>query len=425
MRKMLVCLMSVFAIGSVVAQAVVGGNDCVWTGGGADNKWSTAENWQDGIRPSGENLDRVTIDIGSTPTAAVNDIEGLKLGKVVITGKNDITFTLSGQAITIGGTSSLNEAVLTNGCSVVLENDFRFERSGSVFFSGVSTVVRGNLAVEGDCALKIRGRTTNAVDSKEGYNLYGYPDLIGNKVDIAFYGTVGGELATLYIETGANGNGTSPYFHGNVVCDKLFMHANTRPCSPHFCKSGNQIGEVVFMASTCYIDAANGFTEDTVLNPGLGVENHYTWSAKAIFATGTEQVLNRLAGDPQSAYVSKKRTFGNALMVGNTTGNTANPCTLRLRGTDDAVCNLCLYDGIGVTWDPKGDYTQDFADRIHPACGDFVVKGARFGRRAQTSSSMCPRCMSIPGPRLRLPRPIRTMRRSSRCRCSFWRAMRR
>ena len=56
-------------------------------------------------------------------------------------------------------------------------------------------------------------------------------------------------------------------------------------------------------------------------------------------------------------------------------GGDGNPHTLTLRGSGDALCSVKLQDAISLVWDPVGDFTQTFADRVHTTTGSLAVKG--------------------------------------------------
>ena len=340
----------------------------VWTGLGGDGKWSNAANWKDGEKPTGRTIDTVTIDIGDTSTEVVNDIEGVMLSSFLILGTNNKTVTVSGKPIRLKGSTALGTKVFDCRCSLVQNADIVFDCTGTIDFCGPSTVVNGDISVVGSNKLKIIGRPVNA--KSNGVDWSDYPGLIGNSVSITLNGDVGGDEATIYLNTGKNGNGTHPYFYGNVTCAKLLIATETRPCVPHFCKSGNRVGMLAFQGSTSNWETDNAMCEETVIDLGKRTDSSYVWKSQVVFGTGTEQVANRVEGQLPPADGSGQYN----LMVGGTDGTTDNAATLRLRGTANAVCHTRVCDALSLVWDPTGDFTQDFESRVHPTKGALDVR---------------------------------------------------
>ncbi len=362
----------VFTVAAAVVFAA-SADTLYWTG--AASLWGDAGAWTNsaGEAKALASGDSVVIDIGETGVTMNNDIQNLSLAKFTALGKNNVVLRIDGEPIGLAGTTSVNTTIWTNHCSIVLNAGVSLSGGkGRMFFGGYSTVVNGDIAVASGCELKMCGRPYRASVGPS----FSQEELIGDEPIIRFYGDVGGDGSSLYINFGANGNGTTAYFYGNVNCANLYHAGNTCPNYAHLTKPGNRIGAIRFYATNAlYFDADEALTEDTVINfdetSGIG----YVWSTSAIrFKAGSHQTLNRLmGGDPSNnSYLKTQCIFaGNAGTYGNPS---ADFCTLELKGTADAVSYMLLCDAVNVVWNPTGDYTQDFRDSRHVTCGSLEVR---------------------------------------------------
>ena len=94
----------------------------IWDGGGGDNNWNTAGNWDGDVLPTFTNA--ITF-VGNTRNGAVNNltadtlIGGINLTNDSTSGKTN-AFTLSGTRITLGGdiTTTASSSAITDTISL-------------------------------------------------------------------------------------------------------------------------------------------------------------------------------------------------------------------------------------------------------------------------------------------------------------------
>ena len=97
---------NVFLLGGVAKAAV---DTCTWTGGGADNNFSTAANWtgcdNGNVPENGDTLDFDVTAATAGPDILVNDMSSLSIGGLVLSGDNlnGDYFQVNGNPITITG----------------------------------------------------------------------------------------------------------------------------------------------------------------------------------------------------------------------------------------------------------------------------------------------------------------------------------
>ena len=380
----------ILALAAASAVFAASADTLTWTGGGGNALWSNAGNWLSaatGTQAVPQNGDSVAIDIGTTAVTMNNDIENLTLAKFSAVGQNDVVLTLDGNPVgiagvaesaTLKGTQKAKVVVWTNSCSLVLNADISLSGgNGTFYFGGYSTVAYGDIGVASGCALKIRGRPNAASKGPEN----GRSDLVNNNPIVNFYGDIGGDGADLFLDLGANSSGSTVYYYGNVNCSRLYLDYDTQGHSSYFMKSGNQVGAIVFaMSAARYFETDDALTEDTVIDfsdrdSWVETRAGYSQPGGVRFKSGSHQILNRLAGSSPALhkYLGAQYIFANKTSKPETP--TADTCTLDLKGTADAVAYACLCDKVCVIWDPQGNYTQDFRDRIHPTSGTIWVKG--------------------------------------------------
>ena len=358
-----------------------------WTG--AASRWGDAGAWTNsaGEAQALASGDSVVIDIGETATTVRNDIVNLSLTKFTALGKNDVDLTIDGNPIGIAGVSEsatlkgskkANVVVWTNSCSLVLNAGISLSGgNGTIYFGGYSTVTYGDIDVASGCALKIRGRPYSVSMGPDN----GRFDLVNDKPIIKFYGDIGGDGADLYLDLGANGSSSSAYYYGNVNCSRLYLDYDSQGHYSYFMKPGNQVGAIVFaMSSIRYFEVDDALTEDTVIDfsdkdSWAETRTNKTYRAGVRFKSGSHQILNRLAGSNPALHTYLRAQYIFASKSASPDEPTADVCTLDLKGTADAVSYVCLCDAVSVIWDPQGNYTQDFRNRIHPTSGSIWVKG--------------------------------------------------
>ena len=85
---------------------------CTW--GGGSGSWNTASAWQGGEKPA--NGDIVIIENDTASAAIVNDIEGLTLEQMFVTGT--AAATLSGNGVTLTAASAFSNGVQNTVMSI-------------------------------------------------------------------------------------------------------------------------------------------------------------------------------------------------------------------------------------------------------------------------------------------------------------------
>ncbi len=354
----------VFALTAAVVFAA-SADTLYWTG--AASLWGDAGAWTNsaGEAQALASGDSVVIDIGETATTVRNDIENLSLAKFTALGKNDVDLTIDGEPIGLAGTTDVNTTIWTNHCSIVLNAGVSLANgSGRMCFAGYSTIVNGDIAVASGCSLKFRGRPYGA---SKGVNL------VKDDPIIKFYGDIGGDGCTLYLNMGVNKSGVTGYFYGNVNCVNLYIAGNTCPLSAHFMKPGNRIGAIRFFGIPAYFDVDEALTADTVVN--FTDTSDYSWDSSSLrFKEGSHQTLNRLEGidTVNTTRLSRQHIFAGS--SGTYSKPSTASCTLELKGSANAVSHVILCDAVNVVWNPVDDYTQDFLDCRHVTSGYINVK---------------------------------------------------
>ncbi len=138
---------------------------CTWTGGGTDDKFSTAANWSGcnsaaPVATDGDNLVFPTDSLTTSNNIASNDLTNATFTSVTITGTTGLSMTLKGNSFTLTGgltdsnTSGVdfieNDVTISGNQTVSLTNSVAVEVDGVV--SGT-----GNLTQSGDGSLLLAG----------------------------------------------------------------------------------------------------------------------------------------------------------------------------------------------------------------------------------------------------------------------------
>lgn len=126
---------------SILLAAGCASAQSVWTGGGADARWSTAGNWQDGIAPVPDMLTSLTF--GGSVTDAQNDFLSGSAFSNLTFAAGASTFGLSGNGISLSGN-------LSNGSGVAqtIANDVVWAGSKRTLDTGPGGIVlNGYLSV--------------------------------------------------------------------------------------------------------------------------------------------------------------------------------------------------------------------------------------------------------------------------------------
>ena len=132
---------------------------CVWTGAAGNGKWSEAANWENGEVPSTGDDVRLA---GAANAEYVNDIDGLTLTTLTLTGAN--AFSLSGKALTVTsvmgedltGAVTIGNDLITGGQKLTVGTD------GGTLTVGGTVSGAGRLVLTGAGVKCLRGANAQA-----------------------------------------------------------------------------------------------------------------------------------------------------------------------------------------------------------------------------------------------------------------------
>lgn len=201
--------MAVVAASCLGIQGAWGVPTSSWDGGGADNKWSTPENWGNNTLPA--NNGTVVISLGDAAVTDINvDSEQSVLHLLFSTTKS---YTLSGSTITIygytaSGPASADNTVGINAYSGVMtiNNQIKLQNAQTIKTSTGSTLIlNGSINANGQ-SMRILTNAANSVMQING----------------GITGTVVGQLGfngsgTTYINSASTYVGATSIFSGTVV----------------------------------------------------------------------------------------------------------------------------------------------------------------------------------------------------------------
>ena len=320
-----------------------------WTGAAGDGRWSNAANWADGVGPVDGVGDTLVFDATDGNVATSNDVPGISVAQIRFHGYAN-TVTLDGGQIVL-----TDRVGWTNGCPAVVNAPVRHDaaRREGQFWICSDLTFNGTLSF---------GATTNMVFSGHRSNPEGKNT--GNILHAAFRGEVDGPGTTVQLYA-ANSNAGYFDFYGKVKLDCLRNARNWGGANLTLHNPANEIGSMTL----AYITA---FVESDALHGSVLVSDGYYREGRSLlrFTAGQSYVADRIsetgtlwenANKPASDYF-------------DTTSENV-PTELVLRGTDNASTAVRLDHAISLTWDPVGDYVQEFRNRVHEMTGDLVVKG--------------------------------------------------
>ena len=352
----------------VAGMVAVAGNTCVWNGSAGDGRLETAGNWNGNVAPVSGNGDTLEIDIGDTPTTIRNDTEDFSVACIKMVGTNNKLLTLTGERIRIAPPDGSKDTTVcwSNHCSVVVDLPLRIYGDCLFQLNGTSNIFNKAIHVaNGDdsaVSWRIRGR--------RGSEGGGY---LGTAVNI-FRGDIYGPRTTLHFQVGVNGAPSEADFYGKVDVADFYCSDGFRPNQAKFYATGNEIAKVTFLGNPIWGLADNIFTTNTVIEMTIkpGDSGMYDYGGCINFLGGTSQIANRLDGNSNTTFDDNKQCLGSRSAYNSAASSAA---TLTLKGTANAITRLRLTDALSVTWDPVGNFTQDFRNRTHSTSGTLTVKG--------------------------------------------------
>ena len=358
------------------SMVAVAGNTCVWNGSTGDGRLETPGNWN--IAPVSGNGDTLEIDIGDTPTTIRNDIEDFSVACIKMVGTNNKLLTLTGERIRIAPPDGSADTTVcwSNHCSVVVDVPLRIYGNCLFQLNGTSNIFNKAIHVANGDDSAVSWRIKGRRGSEGG----GY---LGTAVNI-FRGDICGPHTTLYLQIGVNGAQSEVDFYGKVELAALCHSESYLGSRAKFHSANNEIAKVTYVGYPIWAMVDNVFTTNTVIDM---TSCRYAGNGSGfIFLGGTSQIANRLSMDTASywyTYFYDTITSNDALLClgsrsaynATYTSAASSAATLTLKGTANAITRLRLTDVLSVTWDPVGNFTQDFHDRKHSTSGTLTVKG--------------------------------------------------
>ena len=308
---------------------------CTW--GGGSGSWNTASAWQGGEKPA--NGDIVIIENDTASAAIENDIEGLTLEQLFVTGS--AAATLSGNGVTLTAASAFSNGVQNTVMSIPMT----LTATQPVIKTSDKMTFNGDITASS--ATKLRFYYTRAAT-------YG----------MTVNGSVTAPNADINVEPNAGINGRDTYFNGKVTAAYLFrtIASDSIRGDVHLKSSENEIGVVTTPYANIHCDAANVMS-NAVLKFGY-CEN----DGRAMFRIWDyNQTINRFDGTSS--------TRDNAAVYGST--GTAMP-VITMEATADSYCPATFKYRVSLVWAPKGNYTLTFGkDRANTNTGTISINGGK------------------------------------------------
>ena len=308
-----------------------------WTGGGADNNWNTALNWNTPVTTSGDDL----IFAASPRPAPNNDFTGLQIDSITF---NTNGYALSGNALTI--TNGITDNAGSNSCSIPLtlgaSQTFQNTAGGITTIGGTIALGTNNLTIAGSASVYLNG----IISSTTGGKL-----------------TVNSGLARLGPSSGSTGN----TFGTNTV---LLSTTSTN---------------ITYSTNTTYITNlfVDGLPVNIVTNTVVTTNNAYTYVTNGIVRVldavtvngGTLQLYAATAAG--AAIIPDGISVGNVLVNGTLDLNGISPNINGLEGsgTVDSVTNTAT----STLTMGNGDSNAVFSGVIQNTAGSVAVTKTGWG----------------------------------------------
>ncbi|MBQ3341678.1 MAG: hypothetical protein IJG84_07260 [Kiritimatiellae bacterium] len=332
-RKIIVCFAAIAAAAFIRLDA----KTCTWVGG--SGSWNTSANWQGNEVPA--NGDVVVIENDTASAVIVNDIEGLTLSQLFVTGS--AAATLSGNGVTLTDANAFSNGVASTDMSMPM------------------TLTATSPMLKTYDAMVFRGNITAASATKLTFY---YTRAAGYHVQVR--GEVNAPNANISIEP--NGDVNRLYrtftFYGKVVAAALFKgySSNSIRDNIYLGSSENSIPDITAPYANIHCDAANVMT-NAILRFG--------------YCEGGSRAYYRLW------YYSQKidRFDGSASTRDNATvwgGEGSYKPVITMEATGDSYCPATFVYNISLVWAPKGNYTLTFGkNRANSNTGTISVNGGK------------------------------------------------
>ena len=331
--KIFVC----FAAFAAAAFIRLDAKTCTWVGG--SGSWNTPANWQGNEVPA--NGDTVVIANDTASAAIVNDIEGLTLSQLFVTGS--AAATLSGNAITLTDANAFSNGVASTDMSMPM------------------TLTATNPMLKTHDAMVFRGDITAASATKLTFY---YTRAVGYHVQVR--GEVNAPNANIGIEP--NGNVNRLYrtftFYGKVVAASLFKGYSSDSIRDNIYlgSSANSIPDITAPYANIHCDAENVMT-NAILRFGYCEGGSRAYYRLWYYS----QKIDRFDGSAS--------TRDNALVMG---GENSYKPVITMEATGDSYCPATFAYNLSLVWAPKGNYTLTFGkNRANTNVGTITINGGK------------------------------------------------
>ena len=333
MHKVMLLCASVAAVVVSTAHA----KTCVW--GGGSGSWNTPANWQGNEVPA--NGDVVVIENDMASAVIVNDIEGLTLSQLFVTGS--AAATLSGNGVTLTDSNAFSNGVASTDMSMPM------------------TLTATSPMLKTYDAMVFRGNITAASATKLTFY---YTRAAGYHVQVR--GEVNAPNANIGIEP--NGNVNRLYrtftFYGKVVAASLFKgySSNSIRDNIYLGSSENSIPDITAPYANIHCDAANVMT-NAILRFGYCEGGSRAYYRLWYYS----QKIDRFDGSAS--------TRDNALVMG---GENSYKPVITMEATGDSYCPATFAYNLSLVWAPKGNYTLTFGkNRANSNTGTISINGGK------------------------------------------------
>ena len=327
----------------------------IW--GGGSGKWSVGSNWEGGIAP--QNGDTVEITSGMDTITVENDIPNLQLDKMRLLQADGSTapIVLTGEKLTFTKIATVIEAtcLFTNSMPLVFADNTHNNPSVS---ASKGCVFLGDIEALG---LFFVGTVAN--------------------INVDFLGRVHGENALIR----ASGANNTYRFYAPVDVKGLIGSDSWCTCIYQFYAAGNSwtTNDLSYGCSVyAYVD--NAFPSNMVMRWKECRTNNDEGASYIVMAN---QTIDRIETAPPEEYSSG--SIRDAKFQIRQTDWQKFP-TLTLRATASASCYARMVQAnanyrMAFVYDPVGDYTQTFIDRVHTISEKMTVRGGTLESRGNNT----------------------------------------
>ena len=355
--KTRVSVVAVVASVSLLAGAVAHGAVRTWTGA-VDATWANAGNWVDGEKPGPGDDVVVTSSAGHD----VIDLGADGVSVKMIKFNGSVPMTVNGGTLTVSG-------------------------GGQCWSNTVGVVSHAPVAftATGECGIRSRPEVKNADGS--GNSFYA-PVTAANctgsfyiravlsdpyKAPTHFYSTFSAPSATVR-DNGADG-GCDVHFHDKIDVKVLDFGYYNNGIKVYLYTTGNKCQVMDPYFTVTYVPLC-----ENAFDP-LGLIS-FCWNSNGDHASrtprfdlnGFDQTADRINDAYSYAPQSETVGIGEIVSLVNSNGK-AGETILTLKGSKDAKTQARIQSKVSIVWDPSGNFTQTFSNRVNATSGSITVKG--------------------------------------------------